>query len=246
MKTTDFVRVSSDLKLLIDPFSASRYMWRRFWKLTGKGILMSFVRVLLILALVVSLPAEARRGRNYNDRGNREAPAGAPVGAVPGLECKGRGSEVLPINNDQVLQWKESTPNQFKARAHVMGKIVNTILDRDSHLHIEIDLNDGPQKARNENLEVVYNKKFGEVPAYRAGMILQACGDYITATQSSGPYKPSPVGAIIHWVHMSPDPSRHASGFLAIDGKVTGQKNPNDRGPSNEMPQLWERMASGF
>lgn len=210
---------------------------------------MRFVRILLVLMLVVSLPAEARRGRENRDNNDRNrSEASDTAGAIPGLECKGKENQNLPINNEEVLKWKESTPNQFKARAHVMGTIVGTLLDRDSHLHIEIDLNSGPQMARNEHLEVVYNKKFGEVPQYRNGMILQACGDYITATQSSGNYKPSPVGAIIHWVHMSPDPHRHAGGFLAIDGKVTGQTNPNDRGPRNEMlpGMFWERMVAGF
>lgn len=208
---------------------------------------MGFVKILLVLALVISLPAEARRGRRGDNRQGGVA-AETPAEPITGLECKGDGVGNIGINNDQVLKWKESTPNQFKARAHVMGRIVNTLLDRQSHLHIEIDLNDGPQVARNEHLEVIYNKKFGGVPPYRAGMILQACGDYITATKSTGSYKPSPVGAIIHWVHMSPDPQRHAGGFLAIDGQVTGQVNPNDRGTRGEMQPgaLWEHMAAGF
>lgn len=151
-------------------------------------------------------------------------------------------------NNEQVLRWKETTKNSFKARAFVEGTLVGVIRDRHSHLHLEIDLSD-ESNSRSEHLEVIYNKKFGEVPPYRQGMLVQACGDYITSNRHDGRYEPSPVGAIIHWIHMSPKPERHPSGFMAINGKVTGLVNPNDRPHQGEVPGFFGELfdlAAGF
>lgn len=133
----------------------------------------------------------------------------------------------LAVNNSQVLVWKEESPNQFKARALVIGKLVKVLLDRKSHLHLEIDLGTaGAPLARDEHIEIVYNKKFGSVDGIATGAEVAACGDYITAREKAGSYPPSPVGAIIHWVHMSPNPGKHPSGFLMIGKEVFGQVNP--------------------
>lgn len=148
------------------------------------------------------------------------------------------------VNNAQVLQWKENTKSGYKARAFVEGIVVATLVDRGSHLHIEIDLSNA-SSSRSEHLEVIYNKQFGEVPQYRQGSLVQACGDYITSTQRNGGYDPSPVGAIIHWIHMSPKPNNHPSGFLAIDGKVTGLVNPNDRGARGFFGDFLD-LAAGY
>ena len=58
-------------------------------------------------------------------------------------------------------------------------------------------------------------------------MSIEACGDYITSTAQSGPYPPSPDGAILHWVHMNPAGRGHDAGFLAINGTLYGQDAAN-------------------
>ena len=159
--------------------------------------------------------------------------------------CLDNNRNSLSNSNSQVLQWKESSPNQYKARALVSGTIVSTTLDRSSHLHIEIDLTpETPARGNDtkEHLEVVYNKKFGAIPAYEKGMQVFACGDYITAREQAGNFPPSPMGAIIHWVHMSPNPERHPSGYLMIDGVVHGQVNPDalkaPKAPKSFFPEF--------
>ncbi len=133
--------------------------------------------------------------------------------------CRGYGYD-LPVNNSQVLHWKRTTENQFRERAHVQGPILQlfSIGDRD-HVHFEIQLG----KYSDETLEVIYNQDFGKLPPIHPGMQVEACGDYITSTAPSGPYPASPVGAIIHWIHMNPNNSKHDAGFLVIDGKLYGQ-----------------------
>jgi hypothetical protein len=139
-------------------------------------------------------------------------------------------------NNAEVLRWKEQTKNQYKDRALISGVLVGVILDRKSHLHLEVNLTgDENSKDAREHIEIVYNKSFGEVAAVSPGMKVQACGDYITSNEQSGPYKPSPMGAIVHWVHKSNTPDRHASGFLAIDGKVYGLED--EKGGRNDRRQ---------
>lgn len=145
--------------------------------------------------------------------------------------CLGENGQPLTNSVAQVLKWKESTPNQFKARALISGVIVGTTLDRNSHLQLEVDLTPQTSNDRDvsEHIEMIYNKEFGEVTDFRPGLPLVACGDYITSTAKAGGYPASPMGAIIHWVHMSPNPAKHPSGFLMINGVLYGQNNPNDR-----------------
>ena len=140
------------------------------------------------------------------------------VGFAQSPECMANGRS-LAVNNDQVLNWKESTRNQFRARAHVSGTIRQIYLDHSQHHHYEVGIGPGPT----DTVEVIYNEDFGGVPQVRVGSTLEACGDYITSNAPSGPYPASPDGAIVHWVHMSPNPSRHDSGFITLDGVVCGQ-----------------------
>lgn len=145
-------------------------------------------------------------------------------------------------NNAEVLRWKEQTQNQYKDRALISGTLVGVILDRNSHLHLQVNLTgDENGKDIRDHIEIVYNKSFGEVAAVSPGMKVQACGDYITASEQSGPYKPSPVGAIVHWVHKSNTPDRHANGFLAIDGKVYGLKDEEGGGRFNRRQDQRQR-----
>lgn len=156
--------------------------------------------------------------------------------------CMGENRTPLAANNEQVLVWKEETPNQFQARALVVGRLVKVLLDRKSHLHLEIDIGTaGSPLARDEHIEIVYNKKFGSVNGVATGAEVAACGDYITAREKAGNYPPSPVGAIIHWVHMSPNPGKHPSGFLMIDKELFGQVNPEfmPRGLLEMLAPAW-------
>jgi hypothetical protein len=132
------------------------------------------------------------------------------------IECR-VGSQVLPIDNDRVLQFKYSTPNGYKAQARVQGEITRVFPDQTRHNHFEIQIGSGPD----DTLEVIYAEENGRLPAVAPGMTVEACGEYITA---NGGRAPSPSRAIIHWVHVA-DPARgsHPSGYLLIDGAVCGQ-----------------------
>jgi hypothetical protein len=135
-------------------------------------------------------------------------------------DCLDRNGQPIAENDDQVVQWEHSTPNQFLARALVVGDVVQVYPDQNGHSHFAIQI--GPT---NDNLlEVIYNQDFGNVPAPTVGQHVEACGDYITSTAQAGPYPESPAGAIIHWVHYAPNPQRHPSGFLMIDGILYGQR----------------------
>jgi len=129
----------------------------------------------------------------------------------------------IPINNEQVLHFKRTTPNQFQERAHVRGTISRVYEDHSGHHHFELSLGSRPDST----IEVIYNEAFGRVPDAQIGMNVEACGDYITSIAPAGPYPESPDGAIIHWVHKNPKPYGHPSGFLVMDGRLCGQEVGN-------------------
>jgi hypothetical protein len=131
------------------------------------------------------------------------------------------GGSAIGINNNQVIQWESSTPNQFLARGHVSGPVVQVYPDQNGHHHFAIQI------GSDSRLEVIYNEDFGSVPQMSEGMNVEACGDYITSTAQSAQYPASPDGAIIHWVHQSPNLAKHASGFLMVDGVLYGQDAEN-------------------
>jgi hypothetical protein len=137
-------------------------------------------------------------------------------------ECPAYGHD-LPLNNEQVLHWKRTTNNQFQERAHVEGQIVRLFPDATGHHHFEIQIGHGGA----DTIEVIYNEDFGKLPPLRKGVEVEACGDYITAKAQSGPYPPSPAGAIVHWVHANPDGKGHPPGFLVVDGALCGQDTQN-------------------
>ena len=134
--------------------------------------------------------------------------------------CVSRDREI-PIENDAVLELKKTTKNQYKTQEHVSGTISTVYPDRNGHKHFAIKI--GPDT--DDQIEVVYNEVFGVLPQLSAGMTVEACGEYITSNEATVQYPPSPVGAIIHWVHINPNQGvdSHASGFLLIDGKLCGQ-----------------------
>ena len=142
------------------------------------------------------------------------------VTAPPCLDDSGKP---IAINNAQVLQWKTTTNNQFLARAHVQGVVMDIYPDHSGHNHFAIDLTSNPK----DGLEVIYNESFGALPAIRVGMMIEACGDYITSDQATSQYPASPQGAIIHWIHRNPSSQGHKSGYVMINGVLYGQGNGN-------------------
>ena len=133
--------------------------------------------------------------------------------------CVGDSGRDLPMNDDQVLQWKNTTPNQTLKRAHVTGVLTQVYPERNGHAHFEIKI--GPTSS--DTLEIVYNKSFGALPQLHPGIAVEACGDYITSNAPTPQYQPSPDGAILHWIHRNPSGRGHASGFVILDGGVYGQ-----------------------
>ncbi len=133
--------------------------------------------------------------------------------------CLSHG-KILPIDNQTVLVWKNTSKNQFRSRAHVKGILTKVFSDQTGHHHYEVQIG----SAAKDTVEFIYNEKFGLVPQVSLGAQMEACGDYITANAPSGGYPASPDGAIIHWIHKSPNPKSHDSGFLIANGIVCGQK----------------------
>ncbi len=144
-----------------------------------------------------------------------EVESGAPE--LPNnLQCLDLQRQSMNYNNDQILKWEQSTRDQFQARGLVQGKITELYPNKNGHTHFGIDLGGG-------GIEVIYNDEFGALPPLRPGMMVSACGDYITV----GPQArlPSPMPAIIHWLHYNPgnrDGGKHLDGFLVIEGKAYG------------------------
>ncbi len=140
----------------------------------------------------------------------------------------------LPINNEQVLKWKVDSQNQYLDRARVQGPIVRIYPDRSSHYHFAISLTGSNDPNGKDTIEVIYNLSFGSEVKPRLGQMVEACGDYITSNAPSDggngrTYPASPDGAIIHWVHLAPPSSKHHSGYLVINGVLTGQGSGNRR-----------------
>jgi hypothetical protein len=142
------------------------------------------------------------------------------AGAAPALpDCFGTNRQQLPILNHQVIQWRESTRDQFQTRALVQGVITDIYPEKTGHAHFAINLDSEPSG----DIEIIYNQEFGALPSLKRGMQVVACGDYITAGPRSR--LPSPMGAIIHWVHYNPgnrDGGAHPHGYVMVNGMVYG------------------------
>ncbi|MCM0606002.1 MAG: DUF3465 domain-containing protein [Xanthomonadaceae bacterium] len=132
--------------------------------------------------------------------------------------CLDKRKRNIPVQNEQVLEWKKNSRNQTKYRTHVLGSLNRVYPDRNTHNHFAIQI--GPN--RSDTLEVVYNNEFGKLPKLKMGDEVEACGDYITSKKASR-YPASPDGAIIHWVHVA-NRSDHLDGFLMINDVVYGNK----------------------
>lgn len=124
----------------------------------------------------------------------------------------------LNVNNAQVSKWKTTTKNQYLGRGHVTGRISRLYGEKTGHAHFQMEFDRGVD----DTLEVVYSLDFGKLPKLAIGMQVEACGDYITSSKNTSRYPRSPDGAIIHWVHRSDSPAKHASGYLILDGRVFG------------------------
>ncbi len=132
--------------------------------------------------------------------------------------CLSGGQELL-VNNAAVIEWKNTSKNQYRNRAHIQGTLVKAFPDHSGHHHYEVQIGGNPSDL----IEVIYNEKFGPVPKASAGAHFEACGDYITSNKAAGHFPASPDGAIVHWVHESPNPKSHDSGFIVVNGVVCGQ-----------------------
>jgi hypothetical protein len=151
-------------------------------------------------------------------------------------DCLDKNSPI-PVINDQVLDWKTSTANQYRQRAHIAGKIAGIYPNENGHQHFAIQI--GSDKT--DLIEVIYNTSFGRLPRLSIDMDVEACGDYITSNAQAGPYPPSPVGAIIHWIHRSPNLEKHESGYLMIDGTLYGQ-DAEKAGPKKPRPRQFSEL----
>lgn len=139
--------------------------------------------------------------------------------AVAAPDCLDRSGRVLPIDNAKVSQLKQTSKNQYRERAHISGTLTQVYSGNKGHETFEVTMD----STSGDKIEVIYNIEFGDLPTLTPGAKVQACGDYITARERAGRYPPSPNGAVLHWVHRSPNEARHPSGFLLIDGKLYGQ-----------------------
>lgn len=134
--------------------------------------------------------------------------------------CMNR-NEVMPLNNQQVLQWKFNSgiKSGWQARANVTGIVLSVLPDHSGHDHFIIQI--GPRPVQ-DTIEVIYSQDFGDLPTIQAGMQIHACGDFIKSTQPNGGYPASPAGAIVHWVHANTRGGGHENGYVAVDNVMYG------------------------
>jgi hypothetical protein len=136
-------------------------------------------------------------------------------------DCLAKGKKVS-INNPEILQLKVRSQNGFLSRGHILGRLARRYSKKSGHDHFSVLIG----KSQTDTIEVIYNDDFGALPPLRAGMVVEACGDYITSNKPKGHYPASPDGAILHWVHATQGASSHEDGYLMIDGNLQGQRPP--------------------
>jgi hypothetical protein len=186
-------------------------------------ILKNFLVLIALLSLLSTGEAFARKGP-WVPPTPTQPPPQDPRNQP---ECLVSRNVPMTVNNEEIVRWKDSQPNQFRERGLITGRFVTFLVNKTSHLHIDVELDTPPIDPRDKfsnHLEVIYNREFGDVTNIKPGDRVAACGDFITATKQSGPYPPSPVGAIIHWVHKSNNTRKHADGFLMINNEVYGDE----------------------
>ena len=145
-----------------------------------------------------------------------------PADSLP--HCLSQDGAELAIDNNLVLKLEQTTQNQFKTQAHVLGVVSDLYPDHSGHQHFAIKFPDNGGQ-----IEVVYNTVFGNLPVISVGTSVEACGEYITSNAATSQYPASSNGAIIHWVHINPNQGKdaHPSGFLVVDHKLCGQDATN-------------------
>lgn len=141
----------------------------------------------------------------------------ATATAYADVNCMSHG-QVLPLMNTQALQWKTTQRSGYHSRVLISGTVDQVFPDQTGHHHFSVKIGPNP----NDHIEVIFNEGFGSMPDVRVGDSAEACGDYIVATSSNGGYPPSPDGALVHWVHKSPNPSQHDDGFVILNGTMYG------------------------
>jgi hypothetical protein len=141
--------------------------------------------------------------------------------------CQDQG-RALDVNNDQVIQWKTRTANQYTDRAHIKGRVVRDYGIKSNHQHFQIEIQ-GVEQSLGTTIEVIYNesREFGFIEKPKKGMEVEVCGEYITSNAPSGPYPASPDGALVHWVHKASKGSSHDEGFVILDGVLYGYGKSN-------------------
>lgn len=187
-----------------------------------------------LLALLLALTSgEAFARKNPWNPNPGQQPTKPATENLP--ECLDKQRQAIRGNsNEDVIRWKSTQKNQYLDRALVTGKFVRLLNNKTSHLHFDMELDARPDGSNptSNHLEVVYNREFGEIPNIREGAVVVACGDFINSFAQAGRYPPSPVGAIIHWVHKSNNVPKHSHGFVAIDGVVYGDEGDAINGDS--------------
>jgi hypothetical protein len=146
---------------------------------------------------------------------------GASALAAGDPDCYDDNGKALAIDNQQALQWKTSTPNEYHGRAHVKGTYVRSYKHTNGHTHFEARIGDGAS----DTIEIVYNDDFGALTAPTAGESIEACGDFINSFKPTSQYQPSPDGALMHWLHENPDGTKHPDGYLVIGDQVYGDQD---------------------
>jgi hypothetical protein len=134
-------------------------------------------------------------------------------GSAP--NCVDNSKQPLAINNQQVIQWKETSKNEFHARGHVNGTVTKIYPVETGHQHFQLTM-----EGTSQTVEIVYEMTFGKINL-QVGNSVEACGDYITSNAPYQSYPVSPDGALIHWVHKADN--NHPPGFVIVNNVVYGQ-----------------------
>ena len=179
---------------------------------------MQSLKFLLTVSLLFgSQLAGAKHGGGNHGGGSIPNPTPVSPSNPTGSQiCMDHGQQ-LDFNNEQALQWRSEKASGFQSRAFISGTVDQVFKDQTGHRHFSVKVGPNPQ----DHIEIIYNLSFGQMPVPKVGDSAEACGDYIVATKSNGGYPPSPDGALLHWVHKSPNHG-HDDGFVVLNGSVYG------------------------
>ena len=127
---------------------------------------------------------------------------------------------------DLVQKWKNSNDTNWH-RVNLTGVVTQRKPDQTGHSHFVIDINgDGIG-----DLEVIYQKDFGQMPSINAGLTVSVCGDFKVDRQNFS------SGSFVHWVHCNPRTRQpnHANGFIEMNGVTYGITPPPGE-PACKLP----------